>query len=73
MALASSDAAIPQRALQTFSSASERRPTPPNRDTQTAREIADWNAAVDRRKAAKHAAKKDRRWARLMDEGTKGT
>jgi hypothetical protein len=28
-------------------------PTPPKRDTALAREIAEWNAAVDRRKAEK--------------------
>jgi hypothetical protein len=30
-----------------------RRPTPPPRDTALQREIDDWNAAVDRRKAEK--------------------
>jgi hypothetical protein len=28
-------------------------PTPPKRDTELAREIAEWNAKVDRRKAEK--------------------
>lgn len=36
------------------------RPTPPHRDTEQAREIADWNEAVERRKAEKKARKRDR-------------
>jgi len=35
----------------------------PKRDTDQSREIADWNAAVDRRKAEKHARKIERRGA----------
>lgn len=33
------------------------RPTPPRRDTEQAREIADWNEAVEKRKVEKKARK----------------
>jgi hypothetical protein len=44
-------------------SARAHRPTPPRLDTAQAREIAEHNAAVDRRKAEKKAAKLARRIA----------
>jgi hypothetical protein len=36
------------------------RPTPPKRDTAMDREIAEWNEAVERRKAEKRARKTGR-------------
>lgn len=41
-----------------------RQPTPPRRDTAKAREIAEWNEAVERRKAEKKARKLSAEFAR---------
>lgn len=49
---------MPQRTAETFSS--RYRPAPPKRDTAMDREIAEWNEAVERRKAKKRARKAGR-------------
>jgi hypothetical protein len=49
---------MPLRTAQTYSS--NYRPTPPKRDTAMDREIAEWNEAVERRKAEKRARKAGR-------------
>jgi hypothetical protein len=49
--------------LRSAGSGNNRRPTPPRMDTEQAREVAAWNAEVDRRKAEKKAAKLARRAA----------
>lgn len=43
--------------LRSAGSGNNRRPTPPRMDTALAREIAEHNAAVDRRKAEKRTRK----------------
>jgi hypothetical protein len=50
-------------ALRTAGIGNNRRPTPPRMDTALAREIAEHNAEVDRRKAEKRLAKDARRKA----------
>lgn len=52
---------LPGPALRSF--ASRYRPAPPRQDTEMAREIAEHNREVDRRKAEKRAAKLARRMA----------
>lgn len=47
--------------LRSAGSGNNRRPTPPRVDTALAREIAEHNDAVERRKAEKKAAKHARR------------
>lgn len=49
--------------LRSAGSGNNRRPTPPRMDTEQAREVAAWNAEVDRRKAEKRAAKLAKRAA----------
>lgn len=49
---------VPGVTLRDAGSGNNRRSTPPRRDTALAREIADHNAEVDRRKAEKRAAMK---------------
>ena len=46
--------------LRSAGSGNKRRPTPPRMDTEIAREIAEHNAAVDRRRADKRLAKSKR-------------
>ena len=46
--------------LRSAGSGNNRRPTPPRTDTALAREIAEHNAAVDRRRAGKRLAKSKR-------------
>ena len=46
--------------LRTAGDGNNRHPTPPRRDTALAREIAEHNAAVERRKAEKRARKMGR-------------
>lgn len=47
------------------------RPTPPKMDTDLAREIAEHNAAVERRKVEKRAAKGKRRRRQAYEESVK--
>ena len=46
--------------LRSAGSGNNRRPTPPKRETALQREIAEWNAAVEERKAAKRDRKRSR-------------
>ena len=57
--LAASALAMPT--LRSAGGGNNRRPTPPRLDTALAREIAEHNEAVERRKAEKQAAKRARR------------
>lgn len=43
--------------LRSAGEGNNRRPTPPRRDTALDRDIADWNEAIERRRAAKMARK----------------
>ena len=52
--------AAAEATLRSASSGNNRRPTPPRRDTAQQREIDDWNAEVEARKAAKRDRKRSR-------------
>ena len=57
MLAANSPVAQAAPTLRTAGDGNNRRPTPPRRDTALAREIADWNEAVQAKKDAKRLAK----------------
>ena len=62
LAMVAAGPAIPEPppTLRSAGSGNNRKPTPPKRDTALQREIADWNAAVEERKAAKRDRKRSR-------------